>query len=884
LDPTQKKPLSEVEKIKAESRLLRGNLAQSMADPVTGGIPASDNQLMKFHGSYLQDDRDLREERRLQKLEPAYSFMLRTRLPGGICTPAQWLALDALARTYANGTLRVTTRQAFQLHGVLKGDFKKTIAGMHQVLIDTIAACGDVNRNVMCNPNPVESAAHRQVYEWAVRLSEHLLPSTRAYYELWLDGEKVEGGEQEPLYGPTYLPRKFKTAIAIPPHNDVDVFAHDLGFIAILQGGRLLGFNVTVGGGMGATHGDAATFPRLADVIGFVPPERLLQVAEGVLTLQRDHGDRTNRKHARLKYTLEDRGLPWFVAELEKRTGFPLEAARPFAFEHNGDRMGWQEGHDGRWHLTLPLPSGRLADGPGGDLLTGLREIARVHQGDLRLTPNQNVIVAGVPAAERDRIHALAAAHGLSVALRASPVRQQALACVALPTCSLAMAEAERYLPHLLDRVDALLQRHGLLETPISLRVTGCPNGCARPYLAEVALVGKAPGRYNLYLGGDARGQRLNKLHRENIDEQTLLTLLDQAFGAFARDRLPGESFGDFCVRTLHTPSPRITPERGSLMHGRVYEDVTQLIGRTPIVKLARSTGPEEATILAKVEFFNPGGSVKDRIGLAMIEDAERRGALRPGMTIVEPTSGNTGVALAMVATVKGYKLVLTMPESMSVERRRILEAYGAELVLTPAAKGMNGAVEAANELLTSLGDKGFMPQQFNNPANVEVHRQTTAREILGDLDIQSLDAFVAGIGTGGTISGAGAILKKEKPSLRVVAVEPLRSPLLTQGTAGPHRIQGIGANFVPQILDRTIYDEVIDVGDVEAYRAARELARKEGLLVGISSGAALHAARQVARKLGPGKTVLTVLPDTGERYWSSFATFEEELARVPQI
>ncbi|MCE9672290.1 cysteine synthase A [Myxococcus stipitatus] len=318
-------------------------------------------------------------------------------------------------------------------------------------------------------------------------------------------------------------------------------------------------------------------------------------------------------------------------------------------------------------------------------------------------------------------------------------------------------------------------------------------------------------------------------------------------------------------------------------MPNNIYADVTQLIGRTPIVRLSRIGQADEATLLAKVEFFNPGGSVKDRIGLAMLEDAENHGRLRSGMTIVEPTSGNTGVALAMVAAVKGYRLVLTMPESMSVERRRILEAYGAELVLTPAAKGMTGAVEAAEELLKSLGDQGFMPQQFRNPSNPEIHRRTTAKEILGDLDVKALDAFVAGIGTGGTITGAGGELKKANPALQVVAVEPLRSPLLTQGKAGPHRIQGIGANFVPEVLDRSVFDEVIDVSDVDAYLAARELARREGLLVGISSGAALHAARQVAKRLGPGKTVLTVLPDTGERYWSSFAAFAEELANTPR-
>ena len=318
-------------------------------------------------------------------------------------------------------------------------------------------------------------------------------------------------------------------------------------------------------------------------------------------------------------------------------------------------------------------------------------------------------------------------------------------------------------------------------------------------------------------------------------------------------------------------------------MHGRVYDDVTQLIGRTPIVRLARITGKDEATILAKVEFFNPGGSVKDRIGLAMIEDAEEDGRLKPGMTVVEPTSGNTGVALAMVCAVKGYRCVLTMPESMSVERRRILEAYGAELVLTPAARGMTGAVEAAHELLRELGEKGFMAQQFENPSNPRIHRDTTAEEILADVDPDTLDAVVFGVGTGGTITGVGEVLKKKKPGIRVVAVEPKRSPLLSEGKFGPHRIQGLGANFVPRILDTKIYDEVLAVADLDAYLAARELARKEGLLVGVSCGAALVAARDVARRLGPGKTVLTLLPDTGERYWSSFAAFAEELNSAAQ-
>ena len=541
---------SPVERIKQASRLLRGTLVESLADPLTGAIREDDTALIKFHGSYQQDDRDIREERRQQKLEPAYSFMIRTRLPGGVCTPQQWLALDGIARRYGNGTLRLTTRQAFQFHGVIKTELKTTMAAINATLIDTIAACGDVNRNVLASANPVASRAHAVVHDWAKKLSEHLLPRTRAYHEVWLDGERVAGTDEvEPIYGPTYLPRKFKAAIAVPPVNDVDVFAHDLGFIAIVENGELVGFNVTVGGGLGASHGEPATYPRLADVVGFVEPEQLLSVAEAVVTTQRDFGDRTNRKHARLKYTIDDRGLDWFVAEITRRTRFPLEPARPFEFTSNGDRFGWVEGFDGRWHLTLRIESGRVADTASGAKLAGLREIAKVHRGDFRLTPNQNLIIANVEPAARQFIDALVLRYGLDAHARATPVRRDALACVALPTCPLAMAEAERYLPGFLQRVEERLAVHGLLNEPLVLRITGCPNGCARPYLAEIALIGKAPGRYNLYLGGDGRGQRLNVLYRENVDEPTIMAALDEAFVRYATERRPQERFGDFTWR-----------------------------------------------------------------------------------------------------------------------------------------------------------------------------------------------------------------------------------------------------------------------------------------------------------------------------------------------
>ena len=541
--------LSPVERIKRDSRNLRGTIAESLADTLTGAIREDDQVLIKFHGSYQQDDRDVRDERRRQKLEPAYSFMIRTRLPGGVCTPAQWLQLDEIARQHGNGSLRLTTRQAFQFHGVIKTELKSTMQAINAALIDTIAACGDVNRNVLASANPVETRAHPVVHEWAQKLSEHLLPKSRAYHEIWLDGEKVVGEEVEPLYGPTYLPRKFKAAIVVPPINDVDVFAHDLGFIAIVENGELQGFNLTVGGGMGATHGDAETHPRLADVVGFLQPGQLLAVAEAVLTTQRDFGNRAVRKRARLKYTIEDRGLDWFVAEITRRQGFTLEPARPFEFTQTGDRFGWTEGFDGRWHLTLRIDAGRIVDGPNGPWLTGLREIAKVHRGDFRLTPNQNLTIANVEPSARAFIDALVVRYRLDRHARTTPVARDALACVALPTCALAMAEAERYLPRLAQIVDDRLAANGLAGHPLVLRITGCPNGCARPYLAEVALVGKAPGRYNVFLGGDGRGQRLNALHLENVDEPTIVAALDAAFARYAAERNEGERFGDFAWR-----------------------------------------------------------------------------------------------------------------------------------------------------------------------------------------------------------------------------------------------------------------------------------------------------------------------------------------------
>ena len=555
-----------VESIKSKSRRLRGELLESLADPLTGALREDDTTLIKYHGSYQQDDRDLRDERRRQKLEPAYQFMIRTRTPGGVVTPAQWLQLDAIATAHANHSMRITTRQAFQFHGVIKRELKATMQAINASLIDTLAACGDVNRNVMVAANPLQSTLNAQVHEIAARVSKHFLPNSRAYYEIWLDQEQVAGSgeEAEPIYGGTYLPRKFKIAFAVPPINDVDVFANDLGFIAVIEDGVLAGFNVGIGGGMGASHGDPETYPRLANVIGFITVDQVVGVATAVVTTQRDLGNREVRKRARFKYTIDDHGLDAVVAQIEQRSGIALQPARRFAFDHNGDRYGWVQGEDSRWHLTLQLPAGRIADRDGAPHLTGLREIARVHEGEFRMTANQNLVVAGVPDSHRSHIDTLVRAHRLDAGLLAdTALARGAVACVALPTCGLAMAEAERYLPDFSAKLQPLLERHRLADAPIVLRISGCPNGCSRPYLGEIALVGKAPGRYNLMLGADHRGQRLNTLYCENIGEAQILEALEPLLARYAVERNDGEGFGDFLHRSgVVSPPPYPTHTR----------------------------------------------------------------------------------------------------------------------------------------------------------------------------------------------------------------------------------------------------------------------------------------------------------------------------------
>lgn len=545
-------PPSDVEEIKEKSDYLRGTLKEVMLDRISAGIPDDDNRLMKHHGSYLQDDRDLRNERQKQKLEPAYQFMLRVRMPGGVSTPEQWLVMDELAQKYGNNTLKLTTRETFQMHGILKWNMKKTIQKINAALLDTIAACGDVNRNVMCASNPYQSEIHAEVYEWSKKLSDDLLPRTRAYHEIWLDEERVAGTpdtETEPMYGPLYLPRKFKIGIAVPPSNDIDVFSQDLGFIAIVEEGKLIGFNVAIGGGMGMTHGDTATYPQLSKVIGFCKPEQLYDVAEKTITIQRDYGNRSVRKNARFKYTVDRLGLENVKAELENRLGWQLDEAKPYHFDHNGDRYGWVKGIKGKWHFTMFIEGGRVTDYENYKLMTGLREIAKVHTGDFRLTSNQNLIIGNVSSQKKNQISALIEQYGLTDGRQHSALRRSSMACVALPTCGLAMAEAERYLPKLIDKIEAIVDENGLRDEEITIRMTGCPNGCARHALGEIGFIGKAPGKYNMYLGAAFDGSRLSKMYRENIGEEEILSELRTILQRYAKEREEGEHFGDFVIR-----------------------------------------------------------------------------------------------------------------------------------------------------------------------------------------------------------------------------------------------------------------------------------------------------------------------------------------------
>jgi sulfite reductase (NADPH) hemoprotein beta-component len=546
--PIEKLHPDEVNKYR--SHYLRGAIQEGLDNLLTGAIADNDTKLLKFLGIYQQDNRDLRDERRRQMLELAFQFMIRLRLPGGQLTSQQWLDLDVLARRYGEGSLRVTNRQTFQFHHVVKQNLKALMQGIMATGLDTIAACGDDNRGVMCAVNPELSLLHAEIFHIAQNVSQRLRPQTAAYEELWLDKlPKTGSGDEEPFYGRTYLPRKFKIVFALPPTNDVDVYTPDLGFVAIVEADKLLGFTILIGGGMGRTDNDPATYPRLGDPAGFCAPDQAVGLAEIICSIQRDYGDRVDRKHARFKYTVDDRGLAWLKSEIEKRLGASLAAPRPFIFNRNTEDPGWRFGDDGLWHYLVFLEHGRILDLEGKPLLSGFREIAGIHKGGFRLTPNQNVIITGVAEQDKALIEKILKKSGLYADQSLSLLRRNSMACVAFPTCGLAMAESERYLPSLVTRLEPILVDCGLAEVPITIRVSGCSNGCARPYVAEIALVGRAPGKYNLYLGGGHYGQRLNKLYLENVGEKIIVEKLTAIFRHFSTAREPGESFGDFVIR-----------------------------------------------------------------------------------------------------------------------------------------------------------------------------------------------------------------------------------------------------------------------------------------------------------------------------------------------
>lgn len=542
--------VSRDEHLKEDSNFLRAKIIEGLNDPLTGSLPPDDAKILKFHGSYQQQDRDLEKERKAQKLEPLYQFMVRVRAAGGVITPSQWLVLDELANKYGNGTLKLTTRQSFQFHGIMKRNLKASMKLINSASLTTIAACGDVNRNVMCNPNPYQSAVHEEVFEYAMQLSEYFKPETKAYSEIWLDQERVAGThDTEPIYGSRYLPRKFKIGLVTPPNNDIDIFASDLGFIVIEEGGKLRGFNVCVGGGMGATFGDSSTYPRLADVIGFISPKDIITVSETVIAIQRDFGDRLNRKNARIKYTIDNRGLDWFITELQNRLGWPLKPAKSFRFDTNGDLYGWLKGTNEKWFYTLFVENGRVKDVEGHELKKAIKKIAEIHKGELRLTGNQNLIIANVAEEDKKTIESLLSTYGVINNPANTGLRLHSMACVALSTCGLAFADAERYLPFLIDKLDVIMKANGLGQEEINIRMTGCPNGCARSRLGEIGLVGRAVGKYNLYLGASHNGDRLNTLYKGMLSEADILQEIEPIIKSFSHERIPGEHFGDYVHR-----------------------------------------------------------------------------------------------------------------------------------------------------------------------------------------------------------------------------------------------------------------------------------------------------------------------------------------------
>ncbi len=549
----EKNNLSAIEKIKIASDGLRGTIKESLTDEITGAIREDDQAVIKFHGMYQQDDRDRREERAEKKLDRLYSFMIRLRLPGGFISAKKWIAANEIANDNSTGVIKITTRQTIQLHGIVKSKIKPTISAFNKANLDSIATCGDINRNVTCASHPAQSPLHAEIFAYASKISDLLFPKTKAYYEIWIDDEKIADRNEEvdPLYQDRYLPRKLKIGIAIPPNNEVDVLINDIALIAIIENGQLKGFNIAAGGGLSATHGNAATYAKLATVLGFVDTEeKVMKTIYEIVTVQRDFGNRSDRKLARLKYTIDSLGVEKYKEEVEKRTGFKLEPARPYTFNERKDFYGWHKGHNGLWYYTLFVENGRVLDDEKLAMKTALLEIAKTDKCNFHFTSSQNIIITDVAEADKVAIDKLLQEFKLIEHTdNASLIRKNAIACVALPTCPLALAEAQRYLPGLLDKVEPLLEKHKLDKEDIILRMTGCPNGCGRSAAAEIGFIGTAPGKYNLHLGGDNEGLRLNKIYKENLEEAEILTELDSLFGNFKAEKNMEETFGDYSQR-----------------------------------------------------------------------------------------------------------------------------------------------------------------------------------------------------------------------------------------------------------------------------------------------------------------------------------------------
>ncbi len=544
--------LTHNEDIKAAIPTLAGTIAATFNDPANDHFSEDDNQFLKFHGSYQQDDRDLR------KTGKKYIMMIRGRIPGGVMTAKQYGVFDQLATDYGNNTLRITTRQSIQFHGVVMAGLQPLVKKINECLLSTLAACGDVNRNVLAPPTPAYTPAREQVFADAHKVALALAPQTKAYHSIWIDGVQLDNDAAknknfvDPLYGKTYLPRKFKIAFVIPPVNDLDLFTNCLGFIAVVENDKLIGYNLCVGGGLGRSHGNTQTYPRLADVIGFFTPDKVVEVAKAVLTIHRDFGDRTDRKHARLKYVVAERGVKFMQDEVNSRAGITLAPAKPYKFTTTADLLDWRKAVDGSNFLGLFVSMGRVKDTDGCKMKTALRAVAdRYADVEFRLTANQNIILANVSAIHKEAINAILAAHGVKTENQTTILHAASMACPSLPTCGLGLAESERYLPGLIDRLQKVCDDLGLGNEEIIIRSTGCPNGCARPYMAEIAFVGKAPGRYQVWLGGDATGTRLNRVWKDVMKDPDIENELRPVLARFAKERNAGERFGDWCDRVF---------------------------------------------------------------------------------------------------------------------------------------------------------------------------------------------------------------------------------------------------------------------------------------------------------------------------------------------